>query len=189
MRDRSKSVMVNSRFEKRQLTKKLSIEQEDLEHEKFELSDNEMKDFIKRGKSKKIINEQPTRQQLYFLYKLIVNRSKIQYSLRDTFRYLIGNLNCCCKAAKRSARYKEAAHNVQVFKKGREKLNHDLDIVKVIHRSMANDIFFQTLNNYEQRYLLNFQRKRIIFTSSDSMDENHREHDKTSFNELSKTEN
>ena len=98
--------MVPRQFEKPHLMlHKASIEMQDLAEERFELDDDEMKEFIKRGKAKKMISEQPKRQQLYFLYKLIVNRTKIEYSLKDYFRYLLGKLVCCSKSFKKSNRY------------------------------------------------------------------------------------
>ena len=115
-----------------------------------------MREFIKRGAHQKKISDRPTKQQLYFLYKLIVNRTKIEYSLSDSIRYLLGKICVCCRRCKKSARFQKSKSNVKVFQEGKSKLKRDLDIVKLIQRSLESKVNSQVHYNPEERFLLGF---------------------------------
>ena len=51
-------------------------------------------------------------------------------------------------------------------------MNHDLDIVKLIQRNQIYDVNEQVLYNQRERFLLQFQRRKVICSESDSSVEN-----------------
>ena len=63
----------------------------------FHLETKQMESFIKENTKKHYISEKPKPQQLYFLYKLIMNRKKFSYALSDRLIVLCGNMFKCCK--------------------------------------------------------------------------------------------
>ena len=62
-----------------------------------DVDDEKMKDFIKKGIKRHYIDNKPTRQQLYFLYKLILNRKSFSFSWSDFFKAMFAKMFCCCK--------------------------------------------------------------------------------------------
>ena len=84
------------------------------------------------------ISMTPKRQQLYFLYKLIMNRKLFRYSFCDTIINRIGKFFCCCrkKVIKKwcSNRFKMAEKRKKLFERGKRKLTRDLDILTLIER-------------------------------------------------------
>ena len=97
-----------------------------------------MKEFIKQGIKKDYISVKPKKQQLYFLYKLIMNREVFDYTYIDRSLNRISRLFCCCrkKLMKKwcSKRFKSAQNKTRLFKTGQRKLTQDLDIISVIKR-------------------------------------------------------
>ena len=58
----------------------------------------EMKDFIKEGIKGHYIDKAPKKGQLYFLYKLIMNRKKFIFTKPDRILdFLTRYFFCCCK--------------------------------------------------------------------------------------------
>ena len=58
-----------------------------------------MERFVKNGIKKPYISAKPKRQQLYFLYKLIMNRKMFQFKCGDRMLHKLGKLFCCCRKA------------------------------------------------------------------------------------------
>ena len=63
----------------------------------FQLDPQRMEIFVKDNTKKHYISEKPKPQQLYFLYKLILNRKKFKYELSDRILILCGKFFRCCR--------------------------------------------------------------------------------------------
>ena len=63
----------------------------------LDLNEEQMEKFVKNGIKKPYISVKPKRQQLYFLYKLIVNRTLFQYNFLDRMLHQVGRVFCCCR--------------------------------------------------------------------------------------------
>ena len=62
------------------------------------LEGKEMKNFIKEGIKGHYIDKAPKKGQLYFLYKLIMNRKNFVFTKSDILLdFLRRYLFCCCK--------------------------------------------------------------------------------------------
>ena len=59
-----------------------------------------------------------------------------------------------------------------MYRRGREKLDQDLDIIRLIKRSMNAQIDHQVQFNENERFLLNFNRQHVICSDSSSGREN-----------------
>ena len=59
-----------------------------------------------------------------------------------------------------------------MYRRGREKLDQDLDIIRLIKRSMNAQIDHQVQFNENERFLLNFNRQYVICSDSSSGREN-----------------
>ena len=92
-----------------------------------------MKNFIKEGIKGHYIDKAPRKGQLYFLYKLIMNRKRFKFTQADRFIQSFRFLFCCCKR-RCPKRFSKAERRHQTFKIGQQKLTHDLDIVNLIKR-------------------------------------------------------
>ena len=58
------------------------------------IKESEMKKFVKTGIKKHFIDPKPKRSQLYFLYKLILNRKNFEYKDKDVVLNLIFKKLC-----------------------------------------------------------------------------------------------
>ena len=100
------------------------------------IDNTEMKLFIKKGIKSKYISKKPKKQQLYYLYKLILNRRSFTYRWAETLLLWSRKLFCCCskkcieKRCKKS--FKTAEKKEKFFKKGKDNLKNDLDIVRLV---------------------------------------------------------
>ena len=138
-----------------------------------------MEKFVKHGIKQPYISIKPQKQQLYFLYKLIMNRKMFHYSCTDrilVFFNRISTIFCCCKKRKIknccSKRFNSAEKQNRLFTKGKHKLTRDLDIVTLIQRQQMHDVNKQALYNSTERFLLQYQRRNVIESNSDSNQEN-----------------
>ena len=104
----------------------------------LDLNEEQMEKFVKTGIKKPYISVKPKKQQLYFLYKLIMNRKLFQFNFIDRQLHSIGKIFCCCrkKLIEKwcSKRFKSAETRRKLFKKGKRKLTRDLHIVTLIQR-------------------------------------------------------
>ena len=84
-----------------------------------------MKNGIKE-EEKKLISKTPKRQQLYWIYKMILNRSKFEYSLRHYFEYYLKCFHC---RSRRSLTQIKAGKRHVLYDKASKKYDKSLDIV------------------------------------------------------------
>ena len=75
------------------------------------------------------ISSQPKRQQLYYLYKMIINRRTFEYGLRHVFRYY---LKCIfCRSRNTLRKVADGKRDIY-FDRASRKLKKDLDIVTLL---------------------------------------------------------
>lgn len=127
--------------------------------------------FVKTNIQKHYISEKPKPQQLYFLYKLVLNRKKFNYELSERLLIMCGKMFRCCRR-RCPGRYSIAEKHALLYKRGKSKLNTDLDIVRLIQRNQMNDVNRQVLFTEQERFLLQFQRRNVIDTTDGSNNEN-----------------
>ena len=104
----------------------------------LDLNEEQMEKFVKTGIKKPYISVRPKKQQLYFLYKLIMNRKLFQFNFIDRRLHSIRKIFCCCrkKLMKKwcAKRFKSTEKKTRLFKTGQRKLTQDLDIISLIER-------------------------------------------------------
>ena len=99
----------------------------------LDLNEEQTKAFIKENLTKHYISEKPKRQQLFFLFKLILNRRGFEFKFREMVLLEISKFLCCCKKRLTStSRFKEAKSRERSFDKGNKRLTKDLDIVSLV---------------------------------------------------------
>ena len=75
-----------------------SQEMESMYEKKLEMDEHEAKDFLKNNSGVwSYISKHPKKQQLYFLFKLILNRKSFRFHLSEQVMLWFSNLFCCCK--------------------------------------------------------------------------------------------
>ena len=88
----------------------------------LDLTEEQMEKFVKTGIKKPYISGKPKKQQLYFLYKLIMNRKLFQFNFIDRQLDRFAKIFCCCrkKLIEKwcSKRFKSAEKHRKLFKKG-----------------------------------------------------------------------
>ena len=142
-----------------------------------------MEKFIRHGIRRPYISAKPKKQQLYFLYKLIMNRKKFQFDFVDRTLNRLSFLFCCCRKKLlekwcSERLFSTAEKRSRQFQKGQRKLTRDLDIVTLIQRQQMHDVSKQVLYKPAERFLLQYQRRNVIESNSDSTIENqkHKQH-------------
>ena len=78
---------------------------------------------------KKLLSLKPKRQQLFYIFHLILNQRRFSYNTCLAFRYYF---KCFACRSKNSLKKKASAKQDFYLDKGIEKLNKDLDIVHLI---------------------------------------------------------
>ena len=120
----------------------------------MKLDDDQMEKFIKNGNKGHFIYNKPSRGQLYFLYKLIMNRKQFKYYMRDRLLNCINRLSCCKK--KCSDRLAKAKKRAETYERGQKKLTDDLDIVNLLFREQMHDVNKRVLYNSTERFFLQY---------------------------------
>ena len=128
---------------------------------------NEMKRLLKESEQT-AISKHPKRQQLYKLYKLIVNRKKFQYYAFHGFEEYF---RCLCFKSKSSLkRHGKVGKRHLYFRKATERLNHDLDISGMLQVRHGFEILKSILFDEEDHILQSFQRRLVIDSETGDMD-------------------
>ena len=80
-----------------------TIELPDEQEMKSSLYQTALKDSLRKAR-KVPVSKKPKRQQLYFLYKMIMNRKNLEYTFKNALVYniwFLGHLSCCpCRSKK-----------------------------------------------------------------------------------------
>ena len=72
----------------------------------------------------------------------------------------------------------------KLFENGKSKLTRDLDILKLIERQQMHDVSKQTLYSATERFLLQFQRRNVIESDSESINDNQKVKEQTDWKSL-----
>ena len=102
--------------------------------------------------SKKLISSKPSKEQLFFLYNVVMNRVKFEYSFRHVILYFIRCLAC----RRNSVRNEPHLKRDYYLNKGGNKLRKDLDIVQMLHMIHGFDALQSVLFDNHDRQLLYF---------------------------------
>ena len=128
--------MLNS--EKNRSSRKATIK----EFSQLNFSETAIVNFIKQGIKKHKIKETPLLGQLYFLFYLILNRKEFKFDFKDRMLHCINRCftKKCFSGLRCPKRFQKAERRNQLFKRGKEKLTRDLDIVQLIKREQMHDV-------------------------------------------------
>ena len=153
------------------------------------LGGKEMKSFIKEGIKGHYIDKAPKKGQLYFLYKLIMNRKNFVFTKSDILLdFLRRYLFCCCKN-RCPQRFSKAERRSQTFSRGKQKLTRDLDIVNLIKREQMHTVNKQILYAPAQRFFLQYQRRNVIESNDESENQNREMMENSNWQHLLRDEN
>ena len=96
-----------------------------------------------KGQSKKSFSNRPKRQQLFWIYKMIMNRKNFQYTFADGIKYYFWKIKnvrgCPCRSNKSFKELRMPKKDIQL-KKARKRLMEELDIVRLVN----------TMRNFEE---------------------------------------
>ena len=120
-----------------------------------------MKDLI-RDASNRPISKRPKRQQLYFIYKMIMNRRNFEYSLRNALRYYFN-----CRSSS-SLNKKNKDKRDLYLNKGINKLKDDLDIVQLLKLIQNFGQSQHALFDDNEVKLMALQRRQVISSNSEN---------------------
>ena len=131
-----------------------------------------MRKWIKNAP--KTIDQTATNQQLYFIYKLIANRQAFNFTFKGIVKNLLTNLKlncqriCGCCTKKTLAKKQRSRDPWQTyFENGKQKLTKDLDIERLLRTLNGFEALRSVILNKEDRFFLEYQKKRVIQTDSD----------------------
>ena len=116
---------------------------------------------------KKLLSEKPKKQQLYWIYALILNQRRLVYSTCNVLLYYLRCYNC----RKKSSLKKNKSSKKEYFlNQGIKKLNQDLDIVSMLDLLNGAKVMRYLILTREDQFLLKNQRAKVIDSSEDSND-------------------
>lgn len=100
---------------------------------------------------KKLISHRPKRQQLFYIFHLILNQRRFSYNTCYAIRYFFSCLAC---RGKRSLKNLKRAKQDVFLDRGIEKLSRDLDIVNLLDMVKGYHVMKQVLFSEDDRFLL-----------------------------------
>ena len=115
-----------------------------------------------REKRRKLISDRPKRQQLYYIFHLILNQRKFSYNSCLAIAYY---LRCFACRKSSSLKKSKAAKNDFYLDRGIEKLSRDLDIVNLLDIVKGFHVMKQVLFSQDDRFFLHLQRRDMIYSS------------------------
>ena len=124
-----------------------------------------MKRFIKENAKHNYISKKPKKQQLYLIFKLIMNRKRFQFNFKERMAVMMSEICFCFK--KRKA-YLWAQKNQNSYNRGVHKLTTDLDVNNIIERTKRADVVNSVNFNPAQRFLIQFNKGNVIHSDSES---------------------
>ena len=106
-----------------------------------------------KKQAKTLISQRPKRQQLFYLFHLILNQRKFSYHDCNALTYF---LRCFCLRKQSSLKKLASAKQDVLLNKGTEKLERDLDIVELLDIIHGFRVMKKTLFTKDERYLMHF---------------------------------
>ena len=110
-----------------------------------------------------LISHKPKRQQLYYIFHLILNQSRFTYNTCYALGYYLRCYNC--RRLKTLKRIKGAKKDVQL-EKGGEMLSRDLDIVNLLEMIKYIHLMSSVLLSQDDRFFLQLQHRDMICTDT-----------------------
>ena len=117
-----------------------------------------------RENLKKPLSRKPKRQQLYYLYRIIMNRRKFHYTLKHVFKYYF---KCIWCRSNKAIRQLNDGKRDLYYGRAERKLAKDLDVITLLQMIQSAEIVQSILFDKNARQLLQFQRKKVVTASSD----------------------
>ena len=116
----------------------------------------------------KLISHRPKRQQLYYIYHMILNQRRLSYNTILAVWYYFRCFTC-----RKRTRAKKTKSSRKDFylDKGIEKLERDLDIVNLLDIVKGYHVMKQVLFSQDDRFLLQLQRRDMIYSSETAEEE------------------
>ena len=119
-------------------------------------------------KQKNLISEQPKRQQIFYIFHMILNQRRLSYNICLALGYYFRCLVC---RRSQSLRQRASSKTDFYLDRGVEKLSRDLDIVNLLDMIRGFHVMKQVLFSQDERFLLHLQHRDMI-QSSDSAPQN-----------------
>ena len=116
-----------------------------------------------RNQQKKLISHEPKQHQLYYIYHLILNQRRLTYNTCLSILYFFRCRNC--RDNKKLRNIKSADQDFKL-NKGMNKLNRDLDIVKLLEMVKDYRVMKQVIFSHDDRFFLQLQHRDMICSSS-----------------------
>ena len=145
--------------------------------EQIQLDDQEIeKRFLSdlKQQRKTLISHIPKRQQLYYIYHLILNQGQFTYSMCLTLAYYFRCFACSCRKDSSKSKFKwrqNSGLKHMQLDKGKHKLNRDLDIINLLEMVKDYHLMRQVLFNQDDRFFLALQHRDMICESSTENEE------------------
>ena len=106
-----------------------------------------------------MISEMPKKQQLYWIFALILNQKRLVYSTCNALMYYFR----CYKCRKQSTLKQSKSGKIDYFlNQGIKKLSHDLDIVNILDIIKGSRTMRYLVLNKDDHFLLKNQHKNVI---------------------------
>jgi hypothetical protein len=98
----------------------------------------------------------------------LISRRRFSYNWRDVFTYV---LRCLC------IRKTHTRDHHFLYQKGEKKLSKELDVISLLKSLRQIKLLTQVTLSQKQKFMLKFQRKNLIETSSSSCDSDSKHND------------
>ena len=134
--------------------------------------------MILKNKVKQDISKYPKRQQLYYVYRTIINRRNFEYTLKNLFSYFFLCRNC----SKREKLWRGPAKRDLYLNRAIVKLNKDMGVMDLLFRAHIVKEMQQILFNKSDRMLMQMQKRRVIDSATTSSEEHLPENQKALVN-------
>ena len=106
-----------------------------------ELLETAVRDAVR--KARKIpVSKKPKRQQLYYVYTMLMNRKTLEYTFTNALMYalwLVRSCRCCPFRTSKSMKLLKAPRADVYMNKAEARISQDLDIVKLIDKMHTVD--------------------------------------------------
>ena len=90
--------------------------------DELKLDKNQMRRFIEQNTKQHYISKKPKKQQLYFLFKLILNRTQFKTDWRDNLSLFYYKSLLCCRTkcfSRKGAQRNTVADKEKIFNRGK----------------------------------------------------------------------
>ncbi|CDW91852.1 UNKNOWN [Stylonychia lemnae] len=128
----------------------------------FNIKKNET-EFSKKFKDMREIDK----NDVHSLLQSFTSRRRFSYNPYQILRFV---MKCLCWRSLRQKKLNNVYKEHYLFKKGKEKLEMELDVIQLVKTLRKFRLLSQAILNQPHRMLLRFQRQNLIETTSESSD-------------------